>query len=337
VTDSDAATMQAVLISSPGGPDVLSMQTVPRPRPGEHEVLIEVVAAGVNGADLSQRRGFYPPPPGASEVPGLEVSGRVVGVGRHVSRTDIGDEVCALVPGGGYAQYVAVHESLVLPIPRGMSLRDAAGVPEAAVTAWSNIRLLAGLEAGQSLLVHGGSSGVGSAAIQIGLALGARVITTVGSDDKADFCRNLGATAVNYSEQDFVKEALDFTGGKGVDVVLDMVGGEYLARDLDALDVGGRIMVIADRTGTPVAFPAGRLLAKRARIQGTAVRSRPLKERAALLAGLENDVWPMIEDGRVRVFVDSVFPLAQAAEAHRRMESSLHIGKILLTTAENES
>ncbi|HEU0256276.1 MAG TPA: NAD(P)H-quinone oxidoreductase [Microbacteriaceae bacterium] len=322
--------MHAVTIAAPGGPEALTLTTVPRPRPGEREVLIKVAAAGVNGADLMQRRGHYPPPPGAPEWLGLEVSGRVVAVGANTSRADIGDEVCALLSGGGYAEYVSVHESLVLPVPHGVSLRDAAALPEALVTAWSNIRLFAGLKAGQSLLVHGGSSGVGLAAIQIARAHGARVVATVGSEEKAAFCRRFGADAVNYRQADFVSEVGRLTAGAGVDVVLDMVGGDYIARDLAVLATGGHIMLIADRTGTPASFPAGLLIAKRARLQGTAVRPRPLDERAALLAGLQAEVWPMVDDGRVRVVVDSVYPLAAAADAHRRMESSAHMGKILL-------
>lgn len=329
--------MQAVTVSTPGGPETLTLATVPRPRPAEHEVLVKIAAAGVNGADISQRRGFYPPPAGAPDWPGLEISGVVTEVGRHVSRVDMGDRVCALVSGGGYAEYLAVPESLVLPIPRGISLRDAAGLPEAAVTAWSNIRLLAGLEAGETLLVHGGSSGVGTMAIQIGVAVGARVLTTVGTAEKAAYCQALGAETVLYREEDFVAAAQRFTGGAGLDVVLDMVGGDYIARNLAALAVGGRIMVIADRSQAPASFPAGALLAKRATIQGTAVRSRPLEERAKLLAGLRDEVWPMIEDGRVRLTVDSVFPLAEATQAHRLMESSRHMGKILLVVDPDES
>lgn len=325
-----AQQMRAVVIRRPGGPEVLAVDRVPLPVPHEHQVLVRVAAAGVNGADLAQRRGLYPPPHGAPEWPGLEISGTIVAAGSRVQGLRIGDPICALLPGGGYAEYVRVHETLVLPVPAGVSVRDAAALPEAAATVWSNLFQCAGLADGEKLLVHGGSSGVGSMAVQLGIAFGARVVATVGSEEKAAFCRDLGATAVNYHEQDFVAEALRATDGHGADVVLDMVGGDYIARDLDALATDGRIMVIADRAGSPLGFPAGRLMAKRARIWGTTLRARPLHQRADVLAQLRAQVWPLIEAGRVRPIVDAVFPLEKAADAHRLMESSRHKGKILL-------
>ena len=322
--------MRAIVAPEPGGPDALREERVPVPVPGEEEVLIRVAAAGVNGADLAQRRGVYPPPPGAPDWLGLEASGTVVDVGARVEAVDVGDEVCALLPGGGYAEFAAVHASLLLPVPHGVTLQDAAALPEAVATAWSNLVMCAGLQAGQTVLVHGGSSGVGSVAIQIALALGARVITTAGSPEKTVFCTGLGAIAVDYHEQDFVAEVRRITDDAGVDVVLDMVGGDYIARDLDALAPEGTIMAIADRSGAPIDLPVGRLMAKRARLWATGLRPRRLEDRAAVIASVREHVWPLIEHGFVRPIVDSTHPLAEAAEAHRRMESSRHIGKILL-------
>lgn len=325
-----AQLMRAVVIQRPGGPEVLGVEEVPRPVPHEHQVLVRVAAAGVNGADVAQRRGVYAPPHGAPEWPGLEISGTIVAAGDRVQGWRVGDAVCALLPGGGYAEYVRVHETLVLPVPAGVSVRDAAALPEAVATVWSNVVMCAGLHEGEALLVHGGSSGVGSIAVQLGVALGAKVIATAGSEEKAAFCHDLGATAVNYREQDFVAEVQRATDGHGADVVLDMVGGDYIARDLKALATDGRIMLIADRAGTPLGFPGGALMAKRARIWGTTLRSRPLHQRADVIAQVREHVWPLIESGRVRPIVDSVFPLEAAADAHRLMESSRHQGKILL-------
>lgn len=323
--------MRAVTVPEPGGPEALTLAEVPEPQPGAGEVRIRVAAAGVNGADLSQRRGFYPSPPGAPAWPGLEVSGVVDAVGAGVSTWTIGDRVCALLPGGGYAQQVAVDAGLVLPVPASVDLVEAAGLPEVAATVWSNVFDLGGLRAGETLLVHGGSSGIGSMAIQLGRAFGASVIATAGSPEKADFCRQLGAdAAVDYRTDDFVAAALAATDGRGVDVVLDIVGGAYIARDLEALATGGRIMSIAVRDRTPAAVDMGMLMSKRARIQGTTLRARPLAERTAIIAAVREHVWPLLAEGRIRPVIDSVFPLEDAEQAHRRMESSAHLGKILL-------
>ncbi|MGN6425670.1 MAG: NAD(P)H-quinone oxidoreductase [Leifsonia sp.] len=323
--------MRAVTVPEPGGPEALTLAEVPEPQPGAGEVRIRVAAAGVNGADLSQRRGFYPSPPGAPAWPGLEVSGVVDAVGAGVSTWTIGDRVCALLPGGGYAQQVAVDAGLVLPVPVSVDLVEAAGLPEVAATVWSNVFDLGGLRAGETLLVHGGSSGIGSMAIQLGRAFGASVIATAGSPEKADFCRQLGAdAAVDYRTDDFVAAALAATDGRGVDVVLDIVGGAYIARDLEALATGGRIMSIAVRDRTPAAVDMGMLMSKRARIQGTTLRARPLAERTAIIAAVREHVWPLLAEGRIRPVIDSVFPLEDAEQAHRRMESSAHLGKILL-------
>ncbi|GIT79473.1 NAD(P)H quinone oxidoreductase [Leifsonia sp. LS1] len=323
--------MRAVTIAEPGGPEVLRLREVADPQPAAGEVLIRVAAAGLNGADLSQRRGFYPPPAGAPEWPGLEVSGTVVRVGGGVERWGVGDRVCALLPGGGYAEQVAVDAGLVLPVPDGIDLVEAAGLPEAVATVWSNVFRIARLADGETLLVHGGSSGVGSTAIQLGRAFGARVIATAGSDVKTAFCRDLGAeAAVDYRSQDFVEAVLAVTDGRGADVVLDIVGGSYIARDLDALATGGRIMSIATRESAPASLDMGLLMRKRALVHGTTLRARPLAERREIVADVERRVWPLLTDGRLRPVIDSVFPLADASQAHRRMESSAHLGKILL-------
>jgi len=323
--------MRAVVVPEPGDADALTLAERPDPVPAAAEVRIRVTAAGLNGADLSQRRGFYPSPPGAPEWPGLEVSGVVDAVGDGVDAWQAGDRVCALLPGGGYAELVTVDAGLVLPVPDSVDLVEAAGLPEVAATVWSNVFDLGRLAAGEALLVHGGSSGIGTMAIQLGRALGADVIATAGSEEKAAFCREVGAhAAVDYNTQDFVEAARAFTDDRGVDVVLDIVGGAYIARDLDALATGGRILSIAVRDRTPAVVDMGLLMRKRASIHGTTLRARPLAERVAILAAVRANVWPLLADGRVRPVIDSVFPLEDAAAAHRRMESSAHRGKILL-------
>lgn len=323
--------MRAVVVTRPGDAEVLTIAERPDPVPAAGEVRIRVAAAGLNGADLSQRRGYYPSPPGAPDWPGLEVSGIVDAVGDGVDAWNVGDRVCALLPGGGYAELVTVDAGLVLPVPDQVDLVEAAGLPEVAATVWSNVFELGRLAAGETLLVHGGSSGIGTMAIQLGRAFGAEVIATAGSEEKAAFCREVGAqAAVDYRRQDFVEAARAFTDGRGVDVVLDIVGGDYIARDLDALATGGRILSIAVRDRTPAAVDMGLLMRKRASIHGTTLRARPLAERVAIIAAVRANVWPLLADGRVRPVIDSVFPLEDAAAAHRRMESSAHRGKILL-------
>jgi len=323
--------MRVVVVSQPGDADVLQLADRPDPVPAEHEVRIRVVAAGLNGADLSQRRGFYPPPAGAPEWPGLEVSGTIDAVGSAVDAWRPGDRVCALLPGGGYAELVTVDAGLVLPVPDAVDLVEAAGLPEVAATVWSNVFDLGRLTAGEALLVHGGSSGIGTMAIQLGRALGADVIATAGSDDKASFCREVGAhAAVNYREQDFVEAVRAFTDGRGVDVVLDIVGGAYIARDLEALATGGRILSIAVRDHEPASVDMGLLMRKRASLHGSTLRARPLPERVGIITAVREHVWPLLAEGSVRPVIDSVFPLEDASAAHRRMESSAHRGKILL-------
>jgi len=323
--------MRAVVVPQPGDAEVLTLAERPEPAPTAHEVRIRVTAAGLNGADISQRRGFYPSPDGAPEWPGLEVSGIVDAVGADVQEWRVGDRVCALLSGGGYAEYATVDGGLVLPVPDGVDLVEAAGLPEVAATVWSNVFGLGRLSAGEALLVHGGSSGIGTMAIQLGRAFGAQVIATAGSDDKAAFCREIGAdAAVNYTTQDFVEAARAFTDGRGVDVVLDIVGGAYIARDLDALATGGRILCIATRDRAPASVDMGLLMRKRATLFGTTLRARPLAERVAIIAAVREHVWPLLAEGRIHPVIDSVFPLEDAPAAHRRMESSSHRGKILL-------
>ncbi|MGD8195934.1 NAD(P)H-quinone oxidoreductase [Herbiconiux sp. P18] len=340
--------MKAVLIDRPGDASVLSLSTVDAPRPGPGQVLIDVVAAGVNRADVAQRQGYYPPPPGAPEWPGLEVSGVVAGFGpvggpdAH-DRPDahggpdahdrfggfsVGDRVCALLGGGGYAEQVAVDVGHVLPVPDSVDLVDAAGLPEVVATVWSNVFELAGLRAGETLLVHGGSSGIGTMAIQLGRAFGARVAVTARSAEKLEACRELGADIlIDYTREDFVERIRAETGG--ADVVLDVVGGVYLDRNVAALAVGGRIANISS-SGGPAQLDLGALMAKRGTIRSTSLRARSSAEKSALIAGVREHVWPLVADGRVVPVIGARFALGDAGQAHRLMESSAHVGKILL-------
>jgi len=323
--------MRAVTISRPGGPEVLVVAELPEPVPGPHEVVVDVAAAGLNRADVSQRQGAYPPPAGAPDWPGLEVSGTVVQVGAEVTGAAVGDRVVALLGGGGYADRVAVDEGLVLPVPKGVDLVLAAGLPEAVATVWSNVFLAAGLQAGETLLVHGGTSGVGTVAIQLAVARGATVYATAGTAEKVALCEELGATrGIDYRQEDFVAVVQEATGGRGVDVVLDLVGGSYVGRDVEALAVGGRVMVIASQGGREATLDVGLLMQKRARVWGTTLRARPLEERREIMASVREHVWPLVEEKAVRVILDSVYPLDFAATAHRRMEEGGHSGKILL-------
>lgn len=317
--------MRAIVIREPGDPDVLEWTTVPDPAAGPGEVLIEVAASAVNRADVMQRLGFYPPPDGAPPYPGLEVSGRVVEVGDGVAWPRVGDEVCALLAGGGYAERVAVPAGQVLPIPDGVGLVDAAGLPEVACTVWSNVFMLGRLRAGETLLAHGGGSGIGTLAIQLAKARGARVVCTVGSPEKAERCLELGAdAAVNYRTEDFVDSG-------PYDVILDLIGAKYLARNVDALAVGGRLMIIGLQGGAKAELDIGTLLRKRAMVHPTSLRSRPVREKAEIVAGVRENVWPLIASGDVRPVVDRRIPMADAARAHELLEESGHVGKILLT------
>lgn len=323
--------MRAVTVPVPGGPRALVVSEVPEPVAGPREVVIDVAAAGVNRADVNQREGHYPSPAGAPSWPGLEVSGTVVAVGDEVTTASLGDHVVALLSGGGYADRVAVDEGLVLPYLKGLDFVESAGLPEAVATVWSNVFMNAQLQPGETLLVHGGSSGVGSIAIQLAKALGSTVYATAGTADKVAFSEALGADrGIDYKNEDFVAVVKELTDGRGVDVVLDLVGGDYLARDVEALAVGGRIMVIASQGGAEATIDVGRLMGKRGRIWGTTLRARPLEERREIMAQVREHVWPLVARGDVRPVLDSVFPLEFAALAHERMESGGHSGKILL-------
>ncbi|MGO2750525.1 MAG: NAD(P)H-quinone oxidoreductase [Pseudoclavibacter sp.] len=323
--------MRAITVPTPGGPEALVLTEVDDPTPRPLEVVIDVAAAGVNRADVSQREGRYPSPAGAPAWPGLEVSGTIVALGASVTAWKVGDYVVALLPGGGYADRVAVDEGLVLPMPRRVDLVEAAGLPEAVATVWSNLFMSAGLTSGETLLVHGGTSGVGTIAIQLATALGVTVYATGGTPQKVAVAEQLGAVrGINYREEDFVDVIAEATDGRGVDVVLDMIGGDYLARDVDALALGGRIMVIAAQRGNDATINVGRLMQKRGRIWGTTLRARPLDERREIIAQVREHVWPLVEAGKVRPLLDTVETLDFAHRAHRRMESGEHVGKILL-------
>ena len=324
--------MKAITIPEFGGPEALVLSEVPDPEPGAGEVLVRVAAAGVNRADVLQRQGHYAPPPGESEVPGLEVSGTIEALGDGVEGWSVGDEVCALLSGGGYADLVRAPAGQLLPVPSGVSLIEAAALPEVTCTVWSNVFLTANLQPGETLLVHGGSSGIGTMAIQLGRAIGAVVAVTAGSPEKLAACADLGAEVlVNYREEDFVERVLAATDGAGADVVLDNMGAKYLARNVAVLATGGRLVVIGMQGGTRAELDLGVLLRKRAAVIATSLRARPLGEKATIVAAVREHVWPLIEAGEVRPVVMSRHPLADAAAAHRELEASAHIGKILLT------
>ncbi|PZF09492.1 NAD(P)H-quinone oxidoreductase [Curtobacterium sp. MCPF17_011] len=323
--------MRAITITQPGDVDVLTLGELPDPVPGDGEVLVEVAAAGVNNADLQQRQGNYPPPPGASDVLGLEVSGTVRALGVGVTEWAVGDRVCALLSGGGYASLAVVPQAQLLPVPDDLDLVSAAGLPEAACTVYSNIGMLAGLRPGQTLLVHGGTGGMGSHAVLWAKALGARVVATSGGERKVRASRELGADlVVDHREEDFVERALAFTDGVGVDVVLDVVGPSYLHRNLEVLAPNGHLAIIAAGAGPDATLPIGPLMRKRATVSGTTLRARPAAEKAEIVAAVRRDVWPFVADGRVRPVVDAVLPIGDAAEAHRRLASGDVIGKLLL-------
>jgi len=325
-----------VLIAEAGGPDVLTVGEVAAPSPAPGEVLLEVAATAVNRADLLQRAGSYPPPPGASEILGLECSGRIAALGSGVTGWQVGDEVCALLAGGGYAEQVCVPAVQLMRVPAGLDLVSAAALPEVACTVWSMVfdkPPAAALLPGESFLVHGGSSGIGTMAIQLAAAQGSRVFTTAGTEQKLAACRELGAdVAINYRDADFAAVVKEHTGGAGVDVVLDTIGGKYLPANLDALAAGGRLAVIGLLGGGTGSLNLGLLMRKRATVFAAGLRARPLDQKAAIVAGVEAHVWPLIEAGRVRPVVHQVLPLAQAAEAHRIVERSDHIGKLVLAT-----
>ncbi|MFF2298671.1 NAD(P)H-quinone oxidoreductase [Arthrobacter sp. NPDC058127] len=325
--------MKAVYISEPGGPEVLEIRDVPAPVPGPGEVLIDVVAAGLNRADVQQRRGFYPPPPGASEIPGLEVSGRIAAFGPEVSKPfSVGDKVVALLSGGGYAQQVAVPAEQVLRLPDGVDLVTAASLPEVAATVYSNLIMTAQLHAGETVLIHGATGGIGTMAIQLAKAYGATVATTAGTAEKVGTAKAfLGADiAINYTEEDFAESLKAQNGGKGADVILDVVGAKYLQQNVEALADYGRLVVIGLQGGVKGELNLGQLVSKRAAIIGTALRPRPVAEKGVIMNAVRESVWPMLADGRIKPFVAKSFPLEQVREAHAYFDSGEHMGKVLL-------
>ncbi|MFG1342160.1 NAD(P)H-quinone oxidoreductase [Xanthobacter autotrophicus] len=327
------SSMRQARFTGAGGPEVIAIETAPVPRPGPGQVLVEVVAAGVNRPDCLQRAGNYPPPPGATEIPGLEIAGRVVALGDGVDTLKIGDEVCALVISGGYAEYCVAEAPLCLPIPKPLSMLEAAGLPENYYTVYDNVFTRGRLKAGETILIHGGSSGIGSTAIQLAHHAGARVIATAGSPEKCDFCLKLGAdAAIDYRAKDFVAEVKALTDGRGVDEILDMVGGPYVARNLQALAVEGRLVQIAFLQPSEVTIDLMPVMLKRLTFTGSTLRARSVALKSEIAEALKRDVWPLLEAGKIKPFVHATFPLDQAREAHALMETSAHLGKIMLET-----
>jgi NADPH2:quinone reductase len=324
------ARMTAIGIKTPGGPEALVPEERPVPTPGEGEILVKVAAAGVNRPDVMQRKGLYPPPPGASDIPGLEIAGEIVALGAGVKRWKAGDRVMALVSGGGYAEYCVAHASHALPVS-GLSMVEAAAIPETFFTVWHNTFERGGLKAGETLLVHGGSSGIGTTAIMLAKALGAKVITTAGTDEKCEACRKLGAdTAVNYKTQDFVAVTKEVTGGKGADLILDMVGGDYVARNYEAAAVEGRIVQIAFQGSTKATLDLRRIMLKRLHHTGSTLRSRSTADKGAIRQAVEENALPLVAAGKVKPVIHKTYPFKDAAAAHALMETSAHIGKIVL-------
>jgi putative PIG3 family NAD(P)H quinone oxidoreductase len=325
-------TMTAIEIREPGGPEVLGPASRPLPQPGAGEVLVKVAAAGVNRPDCLQRQGSYPPPKGASDIPGLEVAGEVIALGDGVKDLKVGDRVCALVTGGGYAEYCAAPAVQCLPVPKGYSMAQAAALPETFFTVWVNVFQRSGLKSGESFLVHGGTSGIGTTAIQLAKAFGCTVFATAGSAEKVKACKDLGADhAINYKTEDFVEVVKAATGGRGVDVILDMVGGDYIPRDIKALAEDGRLSFIAFLGGPKAEVNFAAVMMKRLTITGSTLRARPVAVKAQLAAELKEKVWPLLDAGKIAPVMAAAFPLAEAAKAHALMESSDHIGKIVLT------
>jgi putative PIG3 family NAD(P)H quinone oxidoreductase len=325
--------MRAVVATAPGGPEVLAWSEVPDPEPQPGEIVLDVAASAVNRADLLQRQGHYRPPPGAPAVLGLECSGTVSAVGSRVTGWEIGQEACALLSGGGYAEKVAVPAGHVLPVPRGVDLVTAAGLPEVMCTVWSNVFMTAGLRPGEVLLVHGGAGGVGTAAVQLGRVVGATVAVTAGTPEKLDLCRSLGASVlVNYNEDDFVTAVLQATDGHGADVVLDTMGAAYLARNVSVLAANGRLVVIGLQGGREASLDLSALMAKRAALIATTLRARPAEEQATIVAAVREHVWPLLESGEIRPVVDRIVPMSAVAEAHRIVGAGEHMGKVLLRT-----
>jgi NADPH:quinone reductase len=324
--------MTAIEIAAPGGPEQLEPARRPVPQPGDGEVLVRVAAAGVNRPDVMQRQGRYPPPPGASDIPGLEIAGEVVALGPNAAGAAVGDEITALLPGGGYAEYAVAAAPLCLPVPKGLSQVEAAALPETYFTVWTNLFDRGGCKAGDAVLIHGGTSGIGTTAIQLAVVHGARVFATAGSAEKARFCEKLGAArGIDYRSEDFVQVVRKETGERGVDLILDMVAASYFARNIEALAVEGRLVVISLIGGARAELNLGTVLSKRLTITGSTLRVRSVEQKAVIAQALRRNVWPLLEQKRVRPIIHATFPLAEASEAHRMMEASQHIGKIVLT------
>jgi len=328
-------TMTAIEIAEPGGPEVLKPAQRPVPAPGHGEVLVKVAAAGVNRPDIIQRQGFYPPPPGASDIPGLEIAGTIVNVGAGVAGLSKGDQICALVAGGGYAEYCLADAPLVMPVPKPLDLIQAAALPETFFTVWTNVFDRARLNAGETVLIHGGTSGIGTTAIQLASLFGARVFATAGSPEKCKACEELGAErGINYRDEDFVSVTQKLTDGRGVDVILDMVGGDYVPRNIKALAMEGRLVNIAFLQGSQVDVNLMPVMLKRLTLTGSTLRPRSLEEKTVIAEAVRSQVWPLLDTGRAAPVIDSTFALAEAAKAHARMEDGAHIGKIVLKAAE---
>jgi putative PIG3 family NAD(P)H quinone oxidoreductase len=325
------STMKAIAIDVPGDTSALTLVDRPIPRPGAGEVLIEVTAAGINRPDIMQRRGLYPPPPGVSDIPGLEIAGRVVALGESIQGIALGDAVCALVTGGGYAEYCLAAAPLCLPITENLSFVEAATLPEALFTVWSNVFERCQLQPGETLLVHGGTSGIGTIAIMLAKLYGARILATAGSREKCNACLALGAEAIDYRQTDFRDQVMELTQGVGVDVILDIVGGPYLARHLEILSSDGRLAIVAVQGGPKTEINLLPIMLKRLTVTGSTLRPRSLTEKSRLAGMIREQVWPWVSTGQLRPVIDSSFPLQEAAMAHQRMESSQHIGKIALT------
>jgi NADPH:quinone reductase len=327
-----AQEMTVVEIAAPGGPEQLTTARRPVPKPASGEVLVRVAAAGVNRPDVMQRQGRYPPPPGASDLPGLEIAGEIVALGAGVSGLKVGDRVTALLPGGGYAEYAVAAAPLCLPIPEGLNMVEAAALPETFFTVWTNLFDRGGCKAGEAVLIHGGTSGIGTTAIQLAAAWGARVFATAGSEEKARACERFGAArGIDYRTEDFVEVIRQETAGRGVDVILDLVGGSYLARNLEAAAVEGRLVVISLIGGARAEINLLTIMSKRLTLTGSTLRARTVAQKAAVAEAVHRNVWPLLSAGRVRPIIHATFPLAEASEAHRLMETSTHIGKIVLT------
>jgi NADPH2:quinone reductase len=324
--------MQAITITQPGGPEVLKIEERPIPKPAPGELLVKVAAAGINRPDIAQRKGLYAPPPGASDIPGLEIAGTITGLGEGIKRWQVGDTVCGLVTGGGYAEYCSIPEGQCLPIPGGLTLTEAASLPETYFTVWSNLFDRAKFAKGETLLVHGGTSGIGVTAIQMAKAMGCDVYTTAGSDEKCNFCEQLGAAkAINYKTQNFREIIKEITGGKGVDVILDMVGGDYTLDNIRSMAFDGRLVVISALKGKDGTVDLNLITHKRLTITGSALRARDTTFKTAIAQNLEKIIWPLLASGHIKPVIYKTFPLARVADAHRLMESSEHIGKIVLT------